>query len=378
MPRLLFTADHHIGNHGRFGGPARGGINVRGRMAIAVTRSAHELARRLGCIAHVVCGDLFDSSRPSPPLITKTAKALSGGPEAIVLVGNHDYHSGESDDTATSPLALCDTIRLVEQASVLELDGAELWAVPYAIVDGRGPADLLTITLGELAKGRPQRPAQPRVLVLHMGIGDEGTPEHLRATTGWVAADDIQEACQTHEIRWVFAGDWHHPQVWRPGLRGDHTRPGIATIVQCGTLCPTGFGDDGFERGRAWLLDLDAGTLEQHVIEGPRFVRAESVDTLDLPDEAGTIYVEVTTTAERMPAERAAVEQLAKSGVISAGSVRVDKKDVQAATRRAASRARDRRGMLEAASEYVAAMALEPGADRAQVREIVLAHLRAS
>lgn len=373
--KLLVTADHHIGNHGRFGGAQRGGLNTRARLTLAVTRAAHGLARELGANLHLVCGDLFDTSRPTPAMLAHTQRIFASGVPSIVLLGNHDYHSGEADDHAISPLVL-PSVTLVTEPCIIDLDGAELWVVPYSVVDGKGPAERLEETLLHLSTGRSYRSERPRLLALHMGIGDDATPEFLQLTSGWVPEDDLQVAASNYHIKFIVAGDWHEPRLWLPRLRGRDAVRADATVVQCGTICPTGFRDHGFDVGYAWLLDTDSGEVTKHQVPGPRFVSLSTIDDLQLDDGAGQVFVEVTTTVDRVPAERAQIKQLVDSKSIYGGNVRVDRREIEQGTQRAAARARDRSEILVAARDYVAALPLEPGAARADVNDLVQTHLR--
>ncbi len=383
--KILVTADHHIGNHGRFGAAARGGMNSRCRLVLAATRSAQSLARELGCEAHLICGDLFHSSRPSPPMVAAAQRALGGEPKAVVLLGNHDYHSAEVHDHALAPLT--PVVDVVDVPRIIELRGdgtdvLELWCVPFFTAGDRlQMLSRLGEILEELGRGR-SAPTCPRVLAIHMGIGDETTAEFMRATQGWIDVDELQQIAKIYEFRWVFAGDWHEPRVWKAGhplrdqpQRGPISR-GFAQIVQCGTLCPAGFGDDGFERGRAWLLDTLDGSIEQHVIEGPRFVRAASVDQLELPDDAGLVFAEITCSLEHVKAERAAVDLLVESKVLAGAHVRADKREIEEQTRTAARRARDSRSIQEAAAAWVGAMPLDADVDRQRVAARVDGYLR--
>jgi DNA repair ATPase RecN/DNA repair exonuclease SbcCD nuclease subunit len=373
--KFLVTADHHIGNHGRFGGAQRGGLNTRARLTLAVTRASHALARELGADVHLVCGDLFDTSRPTPAMLAHTQRIFSLAPESIVLLGNHDYHSGEADDHAISPLVL-PSVTLVTEPRVLQLEGAELWVVPYTVIDGKGPAERLEETLLQLAAGRTYLPERPRVLALHMGIGDDATPEFLRLTTGWVPEDDLQVAASQYHFKFIVAGDWHEPRLWLPHLRGRNSVRAEATVVQCGTICPTGFRDHGFDVGYAWLIDTETGEVTKHQVPGPRFVSLASIDDLQLDDGAGQVFVEVSAPLDRVTTERAQIKQLVESKTIQGGNVRVDRREIEQGTKRAAARARDRSEILVAARDYVAALPLEPEADRVIVQDLVQTHLR--
>lgn len=373
--KFLVTADHHIGNHGRFGGAQRGGLNTRARLTLAVTRASHALARELGADVHLVCGDLFDTSRPTPAMLAHAQRIFAAAPSTVVLLGNHDYHSGEADDHAISPLVL-PSVTLVTEPRVLELGDVELWIVPYSVIDGKGPAERLDETLEVMAKGHPYRSTRQRILALHMGIGDADTPDFLRSTTGWIDEDDLQRMSSSYDLRYIVAGDWHTPRMWLPRHRGRDAVAGVATIVQCGTICPTGFRDHGFNVGYAWLIDTSTGEVTKHQVPGPRFVPLTSADDIELDDAAGQVYVEVTTTTDRVPAERALIKQLVDSKAIAGGNVRVDRREIEQGTQRAAARARDRSEILTAASDYVAAMPLEPEAERGVVQQLVQEHLR--
>lgn len=232
---LAFVADVHVANHKRWGGPTEGGLNRRGLDCVATIESAALKAAELRASAFIVLGDLFDHTRPSPPLVAATTQAIrkfSG--EQWVLLGNHDRQSMHDRDHACASMAQCG-IRVAASPTVANFSDAEVALVPY----GHGEAkDWLTTALAQLVPHWSGNTGKRRILATHLGIWDEETPAYLKAAKDAVSVGFMRWICNAHKIDAVFAGNWHSHAVWGPPVGGP---PPL--IVIPGTVCPASFSD---------------------------------------------------------------------------------------------------------------------------------------
>ena len=274
LRKISFLADVHAGNHRRFAGVYKHGINERCRLIVDTLRSA--CATAASSDALVIAGDLFDTVRPSPQIITEVADALKLGPaKTYILVGNHDQQSEHPGDHALGPLGLLPGVEVVDRPKVIKLgwdietpDGlydASLVMVPYQ----RGPAEeWLTATVRGLKPGRGS------ILVTHVGVSDNDTPEFLQGANDSVGVGTLRRLMKKRGISWTVVGNWHKAQRWQSWRKEED-------IIQCGALVPTGFNNLGIgdEYGRLWTLQ-NSNRWASVQIAGPRFVTVTSEDEL--------------------------------------------------------------------------------------------------
>lgn len=352
-----FTADHHIGNHGGFGGALRGGLNDRARLSIASLRSAIKLMQDDGCVAHVLLGDLFDTNKPRPALTRAVQRIFKASPlQQIALLGNHEFDSLEPDDNALSPLS--EFASVITEPTIVRAPRFEVWCVPFMPSDVPY-VDRLEQHLQEFSAVMGDAARECVVLALHVGISDDKTPAWLR-TGDCLPLGKLKLLAKGHGINRVISGDWHDYKSW--GGR----------FIQCGALTPTGFDNPGLDFGQVHIFE-PAGTMRMHQVAGPRFIQLASVDDFEPPDMGGLIYAQVTTTSERYIAEKQAADELVKSSVLAGARVRVDRKELRADARAAAMGVRSTSTLTQAASTYVAAMPMPTGeVDRARVQAKVL------
>ena len=277
----VFFADAHLGNHRRFGGEMRGGLNDRARHCVAVLERCVEVAQKFPAHYHIIgLGDLFDTDRPNPQLLAAARNALllnalghdatTKRSETRLLVGNHDQHSLEDGDHALDVLAESyigsRNIRVYERPSHVGRDGMHFILIPFA---PKKAADHIAAGLKEVL---PHGPADkgPTVLCIHAGIRDADTPWFLREAEDAVDVEELAALAKEFGVTHVFAGNWHNHKRWTY----QHVE-----IVQVGSLIPTGFDDATPFHGCAVLHDNR--TIEMIDLPGPRFVRASTVEELE-------------------------------------------------------------------------------------------------
>lgn len=347
MTRIAFIADVHVGNHQTHKGEYTAGLNERCRYAIDTLRTAGLLAHKERCDALVVCGDLFDRVNPTPQMIAATQDALSdSGVETHVLLGNHDSASAARGDHALGPLLPIGAVW--ESPTITHIGDVDLIVIPYQ----PGSADdWFPDVVEELFKQQKDalRKGALRVMCFHLGIEDGLTDEWLRGSHDSIHIDLVEEVMAVHTIRAVFAGNWHDHRHWQ-------TEAGV--IIQCGSLCPTGFnncGVDGY--GTVCFFDTELEEPYFHEIPGPRFLKIEDPGAKLLIEEtrrAGNIvYVKWTTEAEAVDHSQAIIDQWIGEGICKAGRALPDKEDVEAAAQEAAAAASGAESLEEAVTEYV-------------------------
>jgi hypothetical protein len=289
---LAFIADTHLHNHPAFGLEMRGGINRRAQMILDAIASAKARALKLGATL-VVLGDVFDTVRPPPQLIAALQKILAEGPN-VIIKGNHDMVSTQVGDHSLGPLG-AGIADVIEEPTVLRLDGCELWCVPFQ----PGPArDWLPVVLAELSaavQGRSrsgQLGSLPRrVLALHLGLQASDTPVYLQGSPDSVTVDQVDALMDQYNISFCIAGNWHGHQVYE------------GRIAQCGTLAPTGFDNPGLEGyGSLCLYDTEKDKFWREEIPGPRFVKVRTPEDLDaLQGNVNHVLAKLITGPQKMP-----------------------------------------------------------------------------
>ena len=89
MTRIAFVGDVHVGNHKKFSGEMKKGINERCENVLYALSSAVNKAKAEKAETLVILGDLFDNPRPSPQMIMRVQEIIEQIP-TIILAGNHD------------------------------------------------------------------------------------------------------------------------------------------------------------------------------------------------------------------------------------------------------------------------------------------------
>lgn len=373
-----FLSDAHLWSYAAHGGPREGGINLRGRLCLATLRRALEaLVEDLGAEVVFVLGDLYDGPRPEHALVAATADVFQAYrlPYGVhFLAGNHDQSSYDAGDTA---LAM---FRHLPMMHVWDRPG--VWGP--AVTGTRGTAWRVV-----LAPYRPEPPAAwlpellakhpgPKVLFGHFGLKHGRTPPELARSPQSVDVVELFEVCAAHDVRVAAVGHWHEAYWHTSGPDG------ATTLVQCGTLIPSGWRDPGLSTGYggAYVLDTDTWEFRRATVPGPRFCVVRSAAELgrlvaDRDALAGTsLYVRwLAAPGENLGACRDTLGVLQDGGVLAGHEVVPDAKAHEAKTRDAAERAAHA-GTTEAAiREYIGAMPLDADILPGEVEAVVNTHL---
>lgn len=374
MTRLCFVADAHLANFSQHGGPLEAGINARCRLALDVLGRATAFAKKEACDALVVCGDLFDSHRPEPPIIAAAQRALANLPTVLIL-GNHEMHSAAPGDNALAPMA--PVAEVVEEPRVVQIGGVELLCVPFGLADAA--REVPALVRKHFKRCRGKGPA--RLLAMHYGLSDANSPPWLLGPGEQVPAADLLAAMGERGIDWGFAGHWHRTETYSQRIL-DHG----PAVVQLGALVPRGWQDEGTEYGRAAIW-ADGDTFLHRTVwfGGPRFLLARSQEEADakvaaaLAHEGGRAYLRwVVAGAEEVVEAQAAGERaMAGDPHLLAVEVERERADAAVAARAAAGAARGAGNLDEALAGFVGAMELEEGVDRAAVLRRCRAYLGA-
>lgn len=271
---IVAVADVHVGNPRWRGGALNQGVNLRGARVLSALHAALSHAVMNEASAFVVLGDLLDSSRTSPQLLTATMRMLASfAPLPVhLLLGNHEMETAAIGDHSLGPLGELSNVTVHDRPAVVHFGADELWLVPFR----NGPASQwlpgalqeLAATAAELRGGLPHMGHPVRVaLGLHLGIADTATPVWLRNAHDAIDVTELAAQCSLLGIDTVLAGNWHNAQDWR--VDGVH-------VAQCGALCPTGFNNPGFD-GYGCAVSWDGGEVERAVVSlEPRFVTVRS------------------------------------------------------------------------------------------------------
>lgn len=247
MTRLAFVADCHVANHKRWGGETVGGLNERGRECVNVIYRSSVVAKERGCEALFVLGDLFDGSRPTPPLVAATVKAMRAGPgETVVLLGNHDRQSMHPNDHACASMAQSGVL-VVTTPIIKRYQDVEVGVIPYAVGEAK---DWLAAGMAQLQEQWSSRGvAKHRLVVTHLGIWDDDTPAYMKAAQDAVGIGFVRWLCDAHKVDAFMAGNWHQARGWK----SDSAR-GWPNVMIPGTLIPHSFSDPP-EHGAVEIYD---------------------------------------------------------------------------------------------------------------------------
>ena len=353
---IAVVADVHLENHRHFGGPLVDGLNDRARHIVKALKDAYAIAVAEKADRFVVLGDLFDTSKPSPPVVAAAMQALEGLVPVSLVLGNHDMNSKGELDNALAPFRHVTGIRVHTSMAVMRCGSEELILVPYQ----RGVA---AEWLPDLLKTLPMS-AVPRVLGIHMGLHDQVMRDQLVWVTSAKDAIDVdllETLCKTHNIQTVLAGDWHGRGVW---TKLDAASKTVRQMVQVGALVPTGWDNPGLEGyGTVGLVDRAGFRFKE--VPGPRFVDGmpAEVAKLQAKGPANKLFVRAKV------APGAVADVTAQfAGVPCAGiSVQPDRALAQAAAKAAAGAARSSETLVEALDGFVQNLTIPSGVDRAAV-----------
>lgn len=294
MTKVAVIADAHVANHRRWGGPVTGGLNARGWECVGTLRRASAAAAHAGCSALAVLGDLFDASRPSPPLVYETLRALtSGGVPVVIVLGNHDRQSQHDVDHACAAAALVPGVQVVTQPTAVDVADVRLLCVPYQA----GRADQwFPAGVAALCRDRPVK--RPRFVMTHLGVWDDHTPAFLKGAHDAVSLGLVHQVARDCAVDGVFAGNWHAARCWvDDGWQ--------VPVVIPGTVCPHNFSDPP-GHGRMGIVGPD-DLYRDIIVESPSFetvdlVRLGQVAALgaacaDAPGERPRLYLRVEVDA---------------------------------------------------------------------------------
>ena len=360
--RVAFLADVHISNFKRHGGPVKSGINRRCRHILDALESAYVRADELGAKAVVILGDLFDTTRPEPQSVAAVQTVLKHIP-TYILMGNHDLVSTAPGDHCLGPLAPVATV--VEEDFVLEGYGPELLFIPFR----PGPAiEWLPERLEHWCGGdRPKyKPSPGATLLLHLGLADDKTPVFMRGAHDAVPASMVADLCKQYGFTACLAGNWHSHKVLRK-------RP---LVCQVGSLCPTGWDNEGLEGYGAMAL-WDGKRLEMEWIPGPRFLKINVDVDVVIPDDQ-QVYLQIIANNEQTGGAIEMLKGAMDDGMVVAGEVVPDNTEARVAAKKAAMVARSADTLEEALASYVEEMPIPEGITREEVLATVRKYLGAS
>ena len=362
MTKLSFVADVHIGNPAAFGGPVQAGINQRGREVLAALERAVEASE--DSTALVICGDLFDTSSPSPQMISEVQRILSQAPKVLVLMGNHDMVSDTPGDNALGPLMPLPNVMSVEQPELYTFENTALMVVPFQAGDCR---EWFPQAVKQLA-ATPTPEGTIKVLAFHLGVIDEDTPAFLAKAHDAIELEVVKGLMEEYGISYAFCGNWHSPKKWRTSNGG---------IVQCGALCPTGWDNPGWDYGKVWHIKPHQALIGSTEIPGPRFLnvtsKVEAENAMGRAEQTGhRLYLTLKGEAAE---DRELLEDVREWGV-KARSV-AEGETAREATRAAAQAVRGASTLNDALFRFISEMYLEDGVDRQRVQALAKKYLTA-
>ena len=393
MTLIAFMGDCHIGNHKKFGGPTRLAMNVRCGQTIEAFSNALNAAFAHRVFAVVVLGDLFDTSRPPPQMICAVGDAIAEAnqnafskrepPRIVIVTGNHDADSDDSGDNALVGLSQrFENVDCVDTPQhIYGAHAGSTGLLPFRHGNARQWVPVgLTAIQESIADSRID--GALRIIGLHAGIVDSQSHAWLRDSPDAIEAGALfahMEACGASA---AFAANHHTKRRWSTSAGPKDTRD----IVQVGALCPTGFDNPGLDYGAVWFYDVESKLPAFETVRGPRFLVAKSAawlaDTNNairdfitanvLPEHR---YLRIVAPREQLSHAVTRIVSLRESNQIRDGEALVDAGDTRAAAQQAATLARASDTLSAALAEYVGAMPLDEGVDRASVLSQVRGYL---
>lgn len=342
--RISFIADVHVGNPRRLGGKVESGINWRGNLILRSLKLAVEKAKRDSDLL-VVCGDLFDSSRPEPQLVAAVQRILEGM-QTVVIVGNHDRVSGAPGDHALGPLEPVATV--VEKTAMFRVGGVNLLCLPFR-------KEAVETWFGsEVAVN-----SGADVIAAHFGVSDHDTPVWL------LDSPDSITVGQAYKVlaagggqKSLFVGNWHESRDWRNSVEQ------VPSICQVGALVPTGWDNPGGAYGGFVVYDSETRRYVRHTITGPRFRTVTSSEELfalleHSPFQSDDLtFVRATVDPADLPAAVGVVKEHEAEDRVE---VVADGTMAEVAAREAAQAATSAETLEEAIVAYVGGMELRKG-----------------
>jgi len=209
---------------------------------------------------------------------------------------------------------------------------------------------------------------RPRVLVMHAGIADQGTPLYLANSSGAIYVEQLAKIAKQHDITHVFSGDWHRHQVWY--IDG-------VTIVQVGALCPNRFPPDYEDAHIGPLVELYVdGSIQVFDVPGPRFYKrrwSQIANDLEWMPDGEAAFLRITAREDQEKDAREWIEAMrvkaGLTGSMQLGGVEleIDRAVSNAKARTASFEARQASSLDEALSVYVGSMPVPAGVEREQV-----------
>lgn len=380
--KFSFTADGHIGNYGKEGGPVTAGINERCRHSIGAFRFSVLLAKQLECRAYTHLGDLFDYQRMEPQVVAEVQDVMDDRSlEFVGLVGNHDQRSTDPGDHAMAPLRPVCTLVDAAPNWFVYRDGDESCAmlvIPFQA--GRAEDWLPQVIRDHVSRaGLPE--AKTRVLCFHLGISDSRTPYYLDGAHDSVCLGTVEKLAAEFGFTHVFAGNWHCWKHWTvEGKDGAEVE-----VVQVGSLAPNRFSDsvdDQTRNGTMAVLDTETGVVKTYDIPGPRFIKVAGLDAVealtsgathgDVIELAAPLYVSAIVDPEDADhADELLTEFQSAISVLRHFEVHLDTSKEDAATEAAISTAVAATSHQEAIRIFAEGVPIPPTVDRGDVTRFV-------
>ena len=349
-----FVADVHIGNHRRFGGRLISGVNSRASEVVDILSEAVKLANSKG-EPLMVLGDLCDTPRPTPQLLSAIGKALTplkdcSGP-VILLVGNHDRASMGDNDHALAPLGWIEGVEVVDTPRIVKAVSADSQEHLICIPHRPEPAsEWLEDAVAAL------NPPKGGVLCVHLGIEDKNTPWFLQGSADSIHIKVLRKLVKKHSLAAVFAGNWHDRREWE----GPNGEP----IVQVGALVPTGFDNPGL-KGYGSVYRYSEGETSYTELAGPRYATYRAANGLETTldeiarsDIANYLRARYVTDSQTLIEGESEVEHLKTHDALDELLVEVAVKNMQEAAISAAEGVKKGVSFDEVLANYVAEMDL--------------------
>jgi DNA repair exonuclease SbcCD nuclease subunit len=357
MTKIAIVADCHIHNFPAFGGHSTSGINSRCAITLDTLDLAYETAMDNECKLFLVAGDLFDTSKPTPQVITAVQEIFSPKLHNGLLIGTHDPFSFANGDHALGPLQ--DRCTIYDKPNIVTVDKSSFLVIPVQEGDA---TSYIKESLKTLYKDHAEilANADKKIIVMHAGIPDGASPVYLKGPDT-ISISSLVELCKEYKIDFVFSGHWHTRMVWK--------EIDSVKIVQIGALCPTGFDNPGFKGyGTLIIYDTESNSYSLFEIPGPRFAMINSPkgyatdefaalnEATKLQKEAGNkVFLRATVLPDHVSET---LKHAAASEVFSDVEVFADKDVISKVARKAATAAKSAKTLEESLTAFIKEMPL--------------------